>query len=623
MTFEDFLLFHVKAQRIAAGTARSTARLTRTDESSGPTASTTAISDIMFVAPSTAMETADDPLPDEPPASRPRSGTDPDKRRSAMMGTTAPGASQPPPPLTTSPTSMTTTISTSTSPRYESKMDDTPGGITGALQQLLLKRGRAHGGATKLDLLKGERLLLPALSRENVQLLAHTPSRVGLPVRGTFAVTNYRILFVDTPHGARDNVEISLGALSHIEQSSDGPQSSSLTLYTKEYRRCTFAFNVTVMGAGTKPMASFLHGLISEMAFPGDQSKSFAFTHQLDGKPEIDGWSLYVPTEEYERMGVNLRAGPIRLCTGNIRYTLSPTYPSVFLTAATSDQKLIKVAAFRSRKRFPIIVYRHRRTGATLSRCAQPLAGISGHRCEEDEDLITGIRKANTFNSSLLYLVDFRPFKAAVGNKIMGKGSEIAGNYPGTQLVYMNIDNIHAVRSAMDKVTALCADSIASDAVDWGTRLEATEWLLLIRNILSSSVRMVSMFEEEGTSIVCHCSDGWDRTSQVCALVELLLDPYYRTRRGFAILIEQEWLAFGHKFAERHGHVTKQKHSTFLFSSVPLIFEYVCNRRMVNILILNVHQYFNNGLIVCGKSSVNFHSHSNLVKIFYWQYVNI
>ncbi len=32
----------------------------------------------------------------------------------------------------------------------------------------------------------------------------------------------------------------------------------------------------------------------------------------------------------------------------------------------------------------------------------------------------------------------------------------------------------------------------------------------------------------------------------MCALAQLCLDPYYRTIKGLATLIEKDWISFGH-----------------------------------------------------------------------------
>lgn len=85
------------------------------------------------------------------------------------------------------------------------------------------------------------------------------------------------------------------------------------------------------------------------------------------------------------------------------------------------------------------------------------------------------------------------------------------------------------------------------------TSLEASGWLKHIRSVLETS-SFIAIAVDKGISVVVHCSDGWDRTAQVCSLAALMLDPYYRTIKGFQALIEKDWLGFGHKFSERCGH---------------------------------------------------------------------
>jgi ribosome-associated translation inhibitor RaiA len=84
--------------------------------------------------------------------------------------------------------------------------------------------------------------------------------------------------------------------------------------------------------------------------------------------------------------------------------------------------------------------------------------------------------------------------------------------------------------------------------------LEASGWLSHIRAILAGACKVVDCIQRQ-QGVLVHCSDGWDRTAQLCALAQLLLDPYYRTIDGFQVLIEKDFVSFGHKFTERIGHV--------------------------------------------------------------------
>jgi myotubularin-related protein 1/2 len=73
----------------------------------------------------------------------------------------------------------------------------------------------------------------------------------------------------------------------------------------------------------------------------------------------------------------------------------------------------------------------------------------------------------------------------------------------------------------------------------------------MLKNILQYSAEIAFRVAKKKQCALVHCSDGWDRTSQLCSLSEMMIDPYYRTIKGFEVIIEKEWVSFGHKFETR------------------------------------------------------------------------
>ena len=63
----------------------------------------------------------------------------------------------------------------------------------------------------------------------------------------------------------------------------------------------------------------------------------------------------------------------------------------------------------------------------------------------------------------------------------------------------------------------------------WLSLLEGTRWLQHMSGLLRAAVTVASAIERDGRPVLVHCSDGWDRTPQIVALAQILLDPYYRT----------------------------------------------------------------------------------------------
>ena len=169
-------------------------------------------------------------------------------------------------------------------------------------------------------------------------------------------------------------------------------------------------------------------------------------------------------------------------------------------------------------------------TDAVLYRSSQPRSGIQ-NRSEQDERYLRTL--ASTSNDSKLTIADCRPRMNAVAQQILGGGTESNKSYDEfVELVHLNIENIHAVRKALQRMYSLVKE--APPCSKWHAAVESTNWLYHIRTILRGA-RIVTQELRRGRSVLVHCSDGWDRTPQVCALAELMMDPFYRTYKKYSL----------------------------------------------------------------------------------------
>ncbi|KAG7223264.1 hypothetical protein INR49_015620 [Caranx melampygus] len=192
-----------------------------------------------------------------------------------------------------------------------------------------------------------------------------------------------------------------------------------------------------------------------------------------------------------------------------------------------------------------VLSWIHPESQATVTRCSQPMVGVNGKRSKEDEKYLQAIMDANA-QSHKLFIFDARPSVNAAANKMKGGGYESEDAYQNAELVFLDIHNIHVMRESLRKLKDVVYPNIEDS--HWLSNLESTHWLEHIKLILAGALRIADKVESGKTSVVVHCSDGWDRTAQLTSLAMLMLDGYYRTIRGFEVLLEKEWLSFGHRF---------------------------------------------------------------------------
>ncbi|XP_061118473.1 myotubularin-related protein 12-like isoform X1 [Conger conger] len=95
--------------------------------------------------------------------------------------------------------------------------------------------------------------------------------------------------------------------------------------------------------------------------------------------------------------------------------------------------------------------------------------------------------------------------------------------------------------------------------VKWFTSLESSGWLDIIRQCLHKSVEIVQCLEKENRNVLIMEEESLDLCCVISSLVQLMLDPFYRTLTGFQSLVQKEWVAGGHNFLDRCNYLLKDK----------------------------------------------------------------
>ncbi|XP_029106812.1 myotubularin-related protein 1b isoform X3 [Scleropages formosus] len=363
-------------------------------------------------------------------------------------------------------------------------------------------------------------------------------------VSGTLTVTDYKLYFKSLERDPPFVLDVNLGVISRLETISlqIGENNRGIEIVCKDMRNPRFAYK-------EEQSKLEIFETLTKYAFPlSNDLPLFAFLYK-ETFPE-DGWKVYDPVAEYKRQGLPNESWTISKI--NSSYEVCDTYPALLVVPTSiKDEELRKVASFRAKHRIPVLSWIHPESQATIVRCSQPLVGPTDRRCKEDERYLQTILDANA-QSHKLTIFDARQNSVADTNKAKDGGYESESFYPNVELNFLDIPNIHVMRESLRKLKEVVYPSI--DEARWLSAVDSTHWLEYIRLLLAGAVRVADKLESGKTSVVVHCSDGWDRTAQLTSLAMLMLDSYYRTLRGFQVLLEKEWISFGHRFAARVGH---------------------------------------------------------------------
>ncbi|XP_068429432.1 myotubularin-related protein 10 [Clinocottus analis] len=310
---------------------------------------------------------------------------------------------------------------------------------------------------------------------------------------------------------------------------------TELILYCKDLRIIRFCFHEAGPEGAKKVCLAIAH-----YSHPADLPLLFGFEYQGRRYHESKGERVNGATprgglrtpifdrpSDWDREIKRTGAMEWRVCSINEGYAISPSLPEhIVVPVSLADQDLKKHSIYFMNQRIPLWCWNHP-NGSALVR----MAGIGDPLQQKriDQKVFSAITKSHPQRSEVIKS-DLDKF----------------------------LPNIQDIQSAFIKVRQICViDPFEESEERWLSSIENTRWLEYVRAFLKHSAEMVYVLDGKNTSVILQEEEDRDLNCVVSCLVQLMLDPHYRSLIGFQSLVQKEWVMAGHRFLDRCNHLKK------------------------------------------------------------------
>ncbi|XP_066557388.1 myotubularin-related protein 10 isoform X3 [Amia ocellicauda] len=327
---------------------------------------------------------------------------------------------------------------------------------------------------------------------------------------------------------------------------------TELIIYCKDFRIIRFRFDEAGPESAKKVCLAIAH--YSE---PADPQLLFGFEYVgkryyspadkvngLDPRGEGGGVGVAVASlqtalfdrpSDWDREVKRTGASEWRVCSVNEGYAVSASLPEYLVVPASlADQDLKQFSGFFSEQRIPFWCWNHH-NGSALVRMTSIKDVVQQRKL--DQRICTAITKSH-------------PQRSDVFKSDLDRG----------------LPNVQDVQVAFGKLRQICIiEPFEESEEKWLSSMESSRWLEYVRLFLKHSAELVYVLEGKHASVVLQ-EGGRDLSCVVSSLVQLMLDPHFRSIAGFQSLVQKEWVMAGFRFLDRCNHLKKaEKEESPLF----------------------------------------------------------